>query len=162
MYKSGLECEIKYSKMREILFRGKRIDNGEWVQGDLLTNNGDPIIVVQVDREYIGRTHTEAGAHWYIHTPAYRLDPSTVGQYTGLKDLEGNEIFEGDVIRSTFPKDDEFDAVDYICDYAIKCEDGCFWAVDKEGNQAPAYAHLDPEDNISVLVGSIHDNPIEK
>lgn len=79
--------------MREILFRGKRVDNGKWVEGYLYVTNGGEYEI----SSYNPKIKME---RWTCI-----VDPSTVSQYTGLKDKNGKRIFEGDIIKYAYNLD---------------------------------------------------------
>lgn len=81
--------------MKEILFKAKRLDNGDWVEGYLVRHPS----ASQIGDDY---------STWYIHVPptdpddsggVFNVDPSTVSQYTGLTDKNGKKVFVGDIVR---------------------------------------------------------------
>ena len=80
--------------MREILFRGKRIDNGEWAEGFLLKGNRTYIVT----RDAID--YMVVSLACMASMQLVEVDPKTVGQFTGLTDMCGNKIFDGDILLS--------------------------------------------------------------
>ena len=140
--------------MREILFRGKRVDNGEWAKGYYIEahyhwhNHG-------VHKEWIVSAACANGG-WFTIYGRYPVVADTVGQYTGLTDKNGKKIFEGDVVKRCFTltrgpnkesRETQVGVVRYdnvTCGYLIRgaCNLRRQW----------------PGDTIEVI-GNIHDNP---
>lgn len=127
--------------MREILFRGKRKDNGEWVYGWVTTQHkkyteGD--LLTEIQSSTFGE-----GEHY--------VDTETVGQYTGLKDKNGTKIFEGDIIDFLYRSDgDDYGIVQYDVD---ETEFGFVYNLIYDG-LGRHYCSRDIE-----VIGNIYDNP---
>ena len=142
--------------MREILFRGKRCDNGEWVQGFYVRadhhwhKNG-------IHKDWIALGASANGGWFALHNK-YAVKAETCGQFTGLTDKNGKKIFEGDIVAQNWydhdePSDDSFGEV-------VFCEYDCSFSVmdiQKDGivplGRCHAY-HWEAE-----VIGNIHDNP---
>lgn len=133
---------------RTIKFRGKRLDNGEWIFGDLLqTNEGS--VCIGIHGQYI-----DDGMHFndlYDETPY--VDEDTVSQFTGLLDKNGKEIFEGDIVNVR-QGERTFDIVVKWSNEAM-----AFMAYYADGNQSPLSWLSDLRMYQLKAIGSIHDNP---
>lgn len=151
--------------MREILFRGKRTDNGEWVEGYYYKakycRTDDELcdyITVPHPKEY-----NEPSSH-------YIVNPETVGQYTGLTDKNGKMIFEGDIVEITFHSDAKYQCLIWFnkemsCWEAIETKDIRFNGNDYYGNNVEysnfCFMLQDPYGDVESVksIGNLHDNP---
>lgn len=119
--------------MREILFRGRRVDNGEWETGSL----------VYARRGTSEEQASIADKMTAYHTPVI---PETVGQYTGLTDMNGTKIFEGDIVKVENALVRGIFAVEY-CGISA-----CF--IVSHGERRYFLGGCNSE-----VIGNIHDNP---
>lgn len=125
--------------MREILFRGKRLDNGEWVEGHYVTRKSEP-------KSYIVVSTIGANKNTEINNmiaTAFEVNPETVGQFTGLTDKNGNKIFEGDILK----------AGNGHIGYVAFSEGGFVLVCRYHSNLTDLHGA------IQEVIGNIHDNP---
>lgn len=118
--------------MREILFRGKSVTDGRWVFWDL-SNYGD----------YRAITITRG----FSIIDSCEVIPETVGQYTGLKDLHGTRIFEGDVVKSI------------AAWYVVEFENGGYGLrLFGKGELIPITGRGNFNENEVEVIGNVYDN----
>ena len=122
--------------MRVIIFRGKRLDNGEWMYGSLFVGFKKCYICPEAIAMYNFDGALCIGGF-------IEVDPSTVGQYTGLKDKHGKNgkrIFEGDILSFRAGRT-----------HVVRFEDGAFIL---EDSAIPIPFAIKSE-----IIGNVHDNP---
>lgn len=137
--------------MREILFRGKRLQGGEWVEGHFFKSD-------------INKRERNSGKATLIFTPdcdtfitvpechnSFMVVSDTVGQYTGLKDKNGKRIFEGDIVKT-----DKFSEPNkqYIIKYDLQF--GAFIGQDRYNVY---FVTFDGDSGEFEVIGNIYDNP---
>lgn len=142
---------------REILFRGKRLDNGEWIKGDLI-NDYERIFIIQKETpiwvNYIQKEDETYSKQ--IRVIVFEVAPETVGQFSGEKDCKGNNVFSGHILRLTY------DGYSFNCEVVFKdggflvFKDNAFSGGDADMTLIGWLKH---DDYKFEIIGNIHDNP---
>lgn len=141
--------------MREIKFRAKRLDNGEWSYGSGLLI-ADNFCVIDRDTEmYVDEKYEWAGNTHFFRVAGVMCDLKTIGQYTGLKDKKGKEIYEGDIIGCHNPN------IKHLIFFNEK--QGRFMAALDGDIENDYYGVCGLDDSrwnaTKEVIGNIHDNP---
>jgi uncharacterized phage protein (TIGR01671 family) len=114
--------------MREILFRGKRVDNGKWIEGSYI----EPNAIFSLD--CAASSFDKFNGKCSIGIDVYLVDPETISQFTGMHDKHGKKVFEGDydkdyqVVKWCESRKGwamsiyDFPTKEYICCHCYNCE----------------------------------------
>lgn len=141
--------------MREILFRAKRIDNGEWVEGYYIYHIKRTICPIGDSVKPEDEQHVimqDGFSDWNMprNTVVFDIDPETVCQYTGLTDKNGKRIWENDIVRIENSMDEGIGNIEFY---------GGMWYVDGEPSNS-LYDIVEYDDAAEVeVIGNIFDTP---
>jgi uncharacterized phage protein (TIGR01671 family) len=135
--------------MREIKFRGKRIDNGKFVEGDLIHG-----VNHKLGKTYILpiRGGVMALGHGLDPMDGYEVIPESVGQYTELKDQHEKEIYEGDVFKYLLPDVESDGKEETFTEYTEE-------VIFEYGSFSLEVMPLGAANEIGEVIGNIFDNP---
>ena len=138
--------------MREILFRGKRTDNGEWVEGYFCRKYFPELPHDRCVIQY----KTECTKEWLPDYMVAEVIPETVGQFTGLTDDKDKKIFEGDIVKHFDNSEENYDIGEIYYDAKLlmwrRTTQGCF-------HKSLINSYKLSSDCIYEVIGNIHDNP---
>lgn len=148
--------------MREVLFRGKRADYGEWIEGYYAKQSNHACFAHELKYQHF--IFKDVCLDFNLGgLQGFEIIPETVGQYTGLKDKNGKKIFEGDIVRLT----DEHNEIEWTAVVVFGNPNGEYnW-----GWQLKAIGEFDGNKDILLwvdmeesgayfeIIGNIHDNP---
>jgi len=138
---------------REVTFRGKRLDNGQWLCGDLMHDNRGGYYIYPIDSMCLSLEN--------------KVDLDTVGQFTGMKDKNGKKVFEGDILLWT-RKSVHIEGRP-IQDFSDKCviyydDDKCGFRFRCKLDCGSCVGNLDfgddrAKESYIEVIGNVYDNP---
>lgn len=135
--------------MREILFRGKRVDNGEWIYGYLARfrnfRNKIYTSIIQINDFETQECNIQDNSCVFTET---------VGQFTGLTDKNGKKIFEGDVVEFTDKYTQQKGRAEIVFEAFKWKYSGCYY-----GGNPTVWLCIDDKSVEFEIIGNIHDTP---
>ena len=140
--------------MREILFRAKRADNGEWVEGYYIYHIKRTICPIGDSVKPEDEQHVimqDGFSDWNMprNTVFFNIDPGTVCQYTGFTDKNGNRIWENNIVRIKNSMDEGIGNIEFY---------GGMWYVDGEPSNS-LHDIVEYDDGELEVIGNIFDTP---
>ena len=133
--------------MRDLLFRAKRLDNDEWIEGSYVHLN--------LGRHYIFTGKLDLTQHNYnshIGFECFEVNPGTVGQYTGVDDTNGTKIFEGDIVQYTYATNSDLTHIG-----CVVYGSGEFYIEDIASGEDAFMSSLTDDDYTYKVIGNIYD-----
>lgn len=155
--------------MREIIFRGKRTDNGKFIEGDLIKLDNHTLIATK--DMWASNLHDNYSTTKTLELEVLPVVAKSVGQFTGLTDKNGTKIFEGDIVRILYTdwasksNDDPRTLAQYLVDISkigvVEFNDNA-WELKMYSKKYDDYFHSSISHGIHgriEVIGNIHENP---
>lgn len=134
--------------MREILFRGKRVDNGKWVEGYYGVKGQG----TDAEEHFIIKSKIMTTNSLKSQFAEVKVDPETVGQFTGIVDKNGKKIFEGDIIESPA-------YMRYVIKYDIEYAMFAKYIVSRPTHFEGRLVNINAMTEVFEIIGDIYNNP---
>lgn len=146
--------------MREITFKGKKLRNGEWVEGSLLVYGepaGNKKTYIVANEEEESPSEMLSKLYWAVIEHRFEVDPETVSQFTGVKDKNKTPVYEGDIVKAVMGTTGFLGPIEIIA--KVDFRGGSFGLVWNRGAVEEFAAFTGICNMTYEVVGNVHDTP---